>query len=353
MEEYRSSDNEIKLSAEGFGWSSEGMGRSLESPGSKEYFAASKREYFPDKQEEETEKEVQVEVKEEDEQTKIRRRRRKEQKAKELLARTGYLVASVAAVVMLAGAVPGWEKDFNRGAYNDDTITAMVCDAVDRKGIPALMIFSDSNGSQVMTIRSGSNGAYDINLPEGEYKVEVSASGYLSDEFKFYQASQGKVEQVFALSAELGMGQMRIVLQWGEVPSDLDSHLFGTGRNNTQLHVFYSAMQGRSDINPGREESKLLAMLDVDDTTSYGPETITIYDLNTSYLYSVFDYSSGGNPGSSRLAKSGAVVKVYTYGSDIPRVFELPAQEGTWWNVFKIHNGLIIPVQTITNEPDL
>ena len=146
---------------------------------------------------------------------------------------------------------------------------------------------------------------------------------------------------------------MRIVLQWGEHPSDLDSHLFGKGRNNTAMHVYYSDMYGYTDILPGTSNAELIAMLDVDDTSSYGPETITIYDLNTSYVYCVYDYSSGGNPDHSMLDRSQAVIKVYTYGSSVPRVFELPRGTGTWWNVFKINNGIIVPIQTITNEPAL
>ncbi len=341
MKEYSFSDNEISQSKEGFGQASESFT-------DKEYFRPSKTEYFAVEEKEP----VTVAVSEEDPEEQRRKRRRKQKKAKELLSRTGYLIASVAAVFMLAAAVPGWEKDFRRrDAYNDDTITAMVCDAVDRKGIPAMLSFYDSSKRLVISVRSGSNGAYDVSLPEGEYSVLLSASGYIEDELHFYQPNDGKVEQVFAMSAELRMGQMRIVLQWGEYPSDLDSHLFGNGRNNTQLHVFYSNMNGYTDIVPGRSEAVLISMLDVDDTSSYGPETTTIYDLNTSYAYCVYDYSSGGNPDRSRLAQSNAIIKVYTYGSSVPRVFELPSGNGTWWNVFKINNGLIIPIQTITNEP--
>ena len=342
MKEYDFTDNEIKQSRESFPISSETFS-------DKEYFRPSKTEYF---QSAEKEQAPVVVIDEDEEEKEKKRRRRMQKKAKELMTRTGYLVASVVAVFMLAAAVPGWEKDFRRGAANEDTITSMVCDAVDRKGISAMLTFYDSNGRTVISVRSGSNGAYDVTLPAGEYSVLLSASGYIEDELTFYQPQDGKVEQVFAMSAELSMGQMRIVLQWGENPSDLDSHLFGTGRNNTALHVYYSNMDGYTDILPGSSEARLIAMLDVDDTSSYGPETTTILDLNTSYVYCVYDYSSGDNPDRSMLDKSQAIIKVYTYGSSVPRVFELPSGHGTWWNVFKINNGIIVPIQTITNEPD-
>ncbi|MBA4382487.1 MAG: hypothetical protein C0406_07975, partial [Sideroxydans sp.] len=55
---------------------------------------------------------------------------------------------------------------------------------------------------------------------------------------------------------------MRIVLNWGELPSDLDSHLIFPSN-----HIYFNSKTGSTSSD---------AKLDVDDTTSYGPETITI-----------------------------------------------------------------------------
>lgn len=52
---------------------------------------------------------------------------------------------------------------------------------------------------------------------------------------------------------------MRVVLSWGEKPFDLDSHLIFPGG-----HIYFDSKEG-TDAN-----------LDVDDTDSYGPETVTI-----------------------------------------------------------------------------
>jgi uncharacterized protein YfaP (DUF2135 family) len=69
---------------------------------------------------------------------------------------------------------------------------------------------------------------------------------------------------------------MRIVLSWGKSPSDLDSHL--SYPNN---HICYYHKEGTN------------ANLDVDDTDSFGPETITIEKRaqNKKYIYAVHDYS--------------------------------------------------------------
>ncbi len=345
MKEYGPGSDEIRNPSESMGFSSETHGRADAdfSAGGSEYFPYGGAETFPDAVPvSETERAA-------EEETAEAKEKKKRRQAKQLVQKMGYLVASAVAVVMLATAVPEFASDFKWGsgqndAYYADTVTAIVCDAIDRSPVPARMTFTDEHGRQVATARANSEGEYNVTLPEGEYTVELSASGYIDDSLTFYQPFEGRVDQVFAMSAELRRGQMRIVLQWGENPSDLDSHLFGAERDNAGLHVYYSDMVGYGGSYDGNGERKLYAMLDVDDTSSYGPETITIYDLNTSYIYAVYDYSSGGSLSSSMLTESAAVIKVYTYGSDTPRTFTLPRGEGTWWHVFRIRNGTIRPI---------
>ena len=342
MKEYDFNTNEIRDPVESSGFASE------YTP-SGEAFRGSKDEYFPENGRETFEYAASG-----DEESSAKDRQRKNRQAKQLVQKMGYLVASCVAVVMLATAVPAWSSDFkwssgnSPDSYYSDYVTAIVCDAVDRSPVPARMTFYDEHGNQVRSARANNEGEYDVTLPEGEYTVELSATGYVDDRLTFYQSYDGRVEQVFAMSAKLKAGQMRIVLQWGENPSDLDSHLFGEGSNNTYLHVFYSDMYGYSDNYNSDGSRELLANLDVDDTSSYGPETITIYDLNTSYIYAVYDYSSGGSLNSSMLAESGATIKVYTYGSSSPKTFTLPSGNGTWWHVFRIDNGVITPINTMS-----
>ena len=64
----------------------------------------------------------------------------------------------------------------------------------------------------------------------------------------------------YALSPVLkDLDSMRIVLNWGKNPLDLDSHL-----SYKNQHIYWDNKQG------------LAANLDVDDVDSYGPETVTI-----------------------------------------------------------------------------
>lgn len=101
----------------------------------------------------------------------------------------------------------------------------------------------------------------------------------------------------YALSPEMpNLDGLRVVLTWGSSPSDLDSHLVFPGN-----HVYFSQKQGDQ------------THLDVDDTSSYGPETITVVKKKQGerYVYMVRDFSNGGRDDSTALAASNARVDVY------------------------------------------
>ena len=114
---------------------------------------------------------------------------------------------------------------------------------------------------------------------------------------------------------------LRIVLNWGENPKDLDSHVVYP--NN---HVFFEHMQGADTL------------LDVDDTTSFGPETITIERKHDGerYVYAVHNYSEGTNPNSTSLSASQAKVFVYV-GQTLIKTYYVPQNKvGNLWVVFAV-----------------
>ena len=118
-----------------------------------------------------------------------------------------------------------------------------------------------------------------------------------------------------------GLDGMRIVLNWGANPLDLDSHIVYP--NN---HIYFENMKGTD------------ALLDVDDTTSFGPETITIerkHD-NERYVYAVHNYSEGSNPNSTSLSASQAKVFVYV-GQTLIKTYYVPQNKvGNLWAVFAV-----------------
>ena len=128
----------------------------------------------------------------------------------------------------------------------------------------------------------------------------------------------------YALSPVMqNLDGLRVVLTWGRTPRDLDSHLSYPGN-----HVFYVNKTG-TDAN-----------LDVDDTTSYGPETITIEQKHQGerYVYAVHDYSNGAEnkKDSDAMSFSHARVQVYV-GQTMIRSYNVkPDTTATSWIVFGV-----------------
>jgi len=134
----------------------------------------------------------------------------------------------------------------------------------------------------------------------------------------------------------LSADQVRVVLSWGENPSDLDSHLVRKTNGSQDYHVFFGNMRpANADAN-----------LDTDDTDSYGPETTTINNLSNAsvYKYYVHDFSNRSNHSDEIFKTSGAKVEVY-YG-DQSETFYIPNENGNAWKVFEIVNGQIVPCTT-------
>ena len=90
--------------------------------------------------------------------------------------------------------------------------------------------------------------------------------------------------------------------------------------------------------------------LDIDDMESYGPETITLNNLDSgTYKFYVHDYSSSNSRRSKRLSYSNATVRLYRE-NELLETFIVPYGEaGTLWNVFEIHGrtGRIEEIKTL------
>ncbi|MBR4308125.1 MAG: hypothetical protein IKT58_00875 [Oscillospiraceae bacterium] len=133
------------------------------------------------------------------------------------------------------------------------------------------------------------------------------------------------------------------MLTWGFDPSDLDSHVYGTLSNGEEFHVYYN-QQSQYD---GDTE---ICNLDVDDTTSFGPETIALTP-NTAepYYYYVYHYAGYGS-----IASSGAQVKLYC-GDTLLATYHAPTDQGIgdYRNVFAVVDGRIVVSNTITSYENL
>jgi len=223
--------------------------------------------------------------------------------------------------------------------------------------VAGLVGFSDANGDYSITgIPAGTLNANFTATPttgpaplvvqftdlssEGSHTVTASREGYVT-----YTNSQvvipdgGSLELAISLSPNLATGQMRFVLTWGESPSDLDSHLKTPSIEGNSYHIYYS--------NQGSADSPPYAILDIDDITSYGPETTTIYNLFTGeYHYYIYNFS-----GSPDIITSGAVVQIFNDNGLLHNLQIPTVGEGRYWDICTV-NGSTGAVNIINNITD-
>ena len=209
-----------------------------------------------------------------------------------------------------------------------------IVDAVDGIGVSGLDVLvregkDNSTSSPLYSTKTTNNGDYTINnLRPGYYTLEIKGNNYIPLYYTFYfDGNYMEGNSNFSVSKTLGDNEVRIVLTWGEHPRDLDSHLVGP---NNAYHIYYAnkSYDGRS------------VFLDIDDTSSYGPETITIRNLNSgNYKYFVHDYTNAHSNTSNWLSNSGATVTVYK-GNRILGSYTIDKGiPSTIWEVFEIKNG--------------
>lgn len=170
--------------------------------------------------------------------------------------------------------------------------------------------------------------------------VTFSKTGYITSRFKLEINLGTIIFNRFSISPKMPLGYLRVVLDWGEKPKDLDAHLKKIG----EYHISYRNMHEADD---GR------AMLDRDDVTSFGPETITVKEVDEAavYHYFIHDYTNRRRLDSKRLSKSHASIKVYGGDNQLLQVFTVPEDiKGRYWHVFSVQNDKIMPVNKIIDR---
>lgn len=219
--------------------------------------------------------------------------------------------------------------------------TGRVVNAVDGNSVDDVRIqfFPTDGGELVCETVTDAIGNYTADLPTGQYRVILSRDGYIEEEQDLYIGSYSEqVFQDYTISPEIAMGEIRIVLSWGSAPRDLDSYLYGTADNGSEMYVSFTNKNCYGS-------DALMASLDIDQTNGYGPETTTIYNPNGKYYFHVVDFNLTGF-----INQSGATVTVYLPGQS-PRVFQVTdgiMHENTW-DVFVLDHGEIKPAVDLSD----
>ena len=202
---------------------------------------------------------------------------------------------------------------------------------------------TDASAAVVGTATTDADGYYTAELPLGNYTAVATKNGFLESTFNIIVQEGTTDNQNGTITPIVSGDDYLITLTWGENPNDLDSHVVGTLSSGDQFHVYY-AYQSQYD---GDIE---VCNLDYDDTTSYGPEHITLKPTSDKpYYYYIHHYAGSGS-----ISTSNAKIKVEK-GGVLIRQFNVPTALGTdiYWNVFAIVNGEIVVKNTITPEPDI
>lgn len=248
---------------------------------------------------------------------------------------------AVVLVLIFGVLVAQSQRDLTRSKL-DDAITEMetgrlrlyFLDALDGKPVKDAKVVLYG----LDTFYTDNDGKIEFLPIEDSYKqaVRFEKKSYISVDFDVDVVLGRVFFNRFSVSPVMDLTQFRVVLDWGREPADLDAHFI----KQNDYHISYRNMKTLSD---GKGK------LDRDDMDGYGPETITVQEIssNSSYEYYVFDYSNRNNRNSKALSQSGATVKIYGQNK-LLHIFNVPTNpSGRKWNVFKIENSQIIPINSI------
>lgn len=245
------------------------------------------------------------------------------------------------------------EYENRRGSLQGRVLDATNAQAIADANVN-IMSNDSSNPKILYRAKTDDNGMFKFDIKEfkgknyfgikaDNYRVKISKEGY-SDLIKNITVLENEdLREKFLMNKIGSESEVRIVLEWGQYPYDLDSHL-NTKVGNYTEHIYFRNKRGR------------FSDLDIDDTSSYGPETITIYDQNAltnGFTYYVHDYTNRYADNSEALSRSNAKVTLYIGGKFI-KTYNVPIGKiGNCWKIFSINeDGNIEGYNEIYNVND-
>jgi hypothetical protein len=243
------------------------------------------------------------------------------------------LFVALALVLVVAPLTGQQQKVRDRSKDNFEELesgrlTLRFFDAISGKPISAAEVSIDSIGD--FTTDEEGKILFAPPAEDGSYGVSFRSEGYVPTDFPIEIETGSLYFNRYSISPILDVRFLRVVLDWGKSPRDLDLHLLKEGG----YHISYRDMTAAQD---GAAE------LDRDDLDGYGPETITVKEVTRGARYRCFvhDYTHRDEGDAHELTSSHATVKVYGQGK-LLKLFEVPRTgRGTVWNVFTLEGGVI------------
>lgn len=215
----------------------------------------------------------------------------------------------------------------------NENLTLRFFNALNGEPIPGATITLDDMDDYI----TDEEGKIRFPIPEdGFIQVHFECPKFITSDFQVEVIAGTLFFNRISVSPELDLKHLRIVLDWDKAPKDLDAHF-------VKLNGYHVSYRHTRVLDDGSGE------LDRDDMDGYGPETITIRDVDDlgSYEYFVHDYTNKSNSSSTGLSRSKATVKVYGEGR-LLYIFQIPqGRPGNKWSVFRIQEGQFIELNTL------
>lgn len=211
-------------------------------------------------------------------------------------------------------------------------VSGKIVNSINGEGIEGFEILI----AGVVMDTTDTEGAFEFSCIEGVHLLEFNKEGFSIPSYSLQTVSgfpNVLASRLTIANPTLERDTLRIVMTWGEAPEDLDSTLILP--NNTILN--YENMDSE------------YAILDLDDTDSFGPETITIkkYLTGNNYSYKVDNYSEEGT-----FKESGVNVRIYFEDNTFQDFTPSSNAAGNLWHVFDIQGKTILPINTFSTVED-
>lgn len=231
----------------------------------------------------------------------------------------------------------------SKGTLSGKAINANNGNSIDGVNIIIRNGWNNPNGTIATKTATNTTGEYSLPLNPGYYTLTAQKNGFITSTKSITVNSDGQEYTDFSMTPASLEDSYRIVLNWGKTPRDLDAHVAGLTQSGQSIHVYYN--------NKSASDNRILVCdLDVDDTNSYGPETVTIKPQHLEpYYYYVYNFSNDDS-----ITNSQAKVELFK-GNKLTNTFHVPVNQGDgrYWNLFAIVNGGIVINNTVSSERNI
>lgn len=208
------------------------------------------------------------------------------------LAQNGWVQSGTATLVRLSNGQYVYQGTINRIApWNADEVMQTVMlngcvqDTNGNKIANAIVSGDGIDYSSITKVLTDAQGNFSLPVKTSSTLYVLAQSGNKTSNAQKVttSASPQNMSQCLTVSSQNNSLTMR--LTWGQYPEDVDSHLITP--NGEQ--IYYN--------NDGSLTNVPFANLDVDDTTSFGPEVVTVRRLQVgTYRYGLHNYSETFTP---------------------------------------------------------